>query len=123
MPQSLLKKNDLINLGRDLFGGAERFVRHVEPFRLRWITERIQVVKWPRGAYRLPEWQAHRGYWKEGAPQNTLESLKAARAAGAPMAEFDVRVTKDRVVVLFHDANLEIVGRPDLFVRDRKSVV
>lgn len=118
MPQSLLKKNDFINFGRDLLGGARRFVQHVEPFRLRWITERIQVVRWPRGAYRLPEWQAHRGYWKEGAPQNTLESLSAARAAGAPMAEFDVRLTKDRVVVLFHDPDLEVVGRKELRVRE-----
>lgn len=118
MPRSLLKKNDLITLGRDLQEGAKRFADHVEPFRLRWITERIQVRPWPRGAYRLPEWQAHRGYWRGGAPQNTMASLIEARRNAAPMAEFDVRVTKDRIVVLFHDADLEIVGRKDLKLKD-----
>lgn len=118
MPRSLLRKDDIVWFARDVAGGARRFFEHVAPYRQRWILERVQVVKWPRGAFRLPEWQAHRGYWKDGAPQNTLASLRAARAAGAVMSEFDVRLTKDRVVVLFHDANLECVGRPELLVRE-----
>lgn len=118
MPLSLLKKNDLKLLAQDVTEGVQRFVEHVEPFRLRWITERIQVVRWPREAFRIPAIQAHRGHWTTGAAQNTLESLKAAREAGARMAEFDVRVTYDRIVVLFHDADLEIVDRQDLRVHE-----
>lgn len=37
------------------------------------------------------------------APENTLESLEAGAAAGADMLEFDVRLTKDKVLVLVHD--------------------
>jgi len=37
------------------------------------------------------------------APENTLESLEAGLNAGADMLEFDVRLTKDKVLVLIHD--------------------
>lgn len=117
-PQFLLKKSDFGHLATDLRAGLRRFAEHAEPYRLRWITERIQVEKWPRSAFRLPAWQAHRGHWTSGAPQNTLAALIAARAAGAKMAEIDVRLTKDRVVVLFHDADLADFGQPEVRVKD-----
>jgi glycerophosphoryl diester phosphodiesterase len=41
------------------------------------------------------------------APENTLESLKQAVELGADAVEFDVRATRDGVVVLMHDATLE----------------
>lgn len=37
------------------------------------------------------------------APENTLESLEAGVESGADMLEFDVRLTKDKVLVLVHD--------------------
>ena len=37
------------------------------------------------------------------APENTLEALEAGVEAGADMLEFDVRLTKDNVLVLVHD--------------------
>lgn len=37
------------------------------------------------------------------APENSLESLHAAVDAGADILEFDVRLTKDGVLVLVHD--------------------
>lgn len=40
------------------------------------------------------------------APENTLESLQAGFEAGADMLEFDVRLTRDNVLVVIHDANL-----------------
>lgn len=51
----------------------------------------------------LPRLQAHRGLWVGGIRENTLESVQAAYAAGYGMCEFDVRVTRDGEVVLFHD--------------------
>lgn len=49
---------------------------------------------------------AHRGN-RVGAPENTLESLSQAVALGADALEFDVRVTRDGVPVVMHDADLD----------------
>lgn len=40
------------------------------------------------------------------APENTLEALEAGYEAGADMLEFDIRMTKDKVLVLIHDSSL-----------------
>lgn len=40
------------------------------------------------------------------APENTLAGVHAGVAAGADMIELDVRVTKDRKLVVIHDARL-----------------
>lgn len=54
---------------------------------------------------------AHRGYWKcEGSAQNSIASLKKAKAVGAFGSEFDVHLTKDDVPVVFHDDTLQ--GKP-----------
>jgi len=49
---------------------------------------------------------AHRGN-PVGAPENTLESLSQAVEIGSDALEFDVRVTRDGVPVLMHDAELD----------------
>ena len=49
---------------------------------------------------------AHRGDSIAGG-ENTLEALKRAVAMGADALEFDVRMTKDGVAVLMHDAELD----------------
>ena len=56
--------------------------------------------------FSLPQLQCHRGYWVEGIPENTLESILEARRQGYQMVEFDVQVSADGVPVLFHDDNL-----------------
>lgn len=51
---------------------------------------------------------AHRGGWKHsGASQNTIGSLKHAIEIGCQGSELDVWLTKDRKVVLNHDADLD----------------
>lgn len=40
------------------------------------------------------------------APENTLEALAAGYDSGADMLEFDIRMTKDNVLVLVHDSIL-----------------
>ena len=52
---------------------------------------------------------AHRGASRE-APENTLAALRMAQQAGADYAEIDVQHTKDRVIVLLHDADLMRMG-------------
>ncbi len=51
---------------------------------------------------------AHRGYHKDGssAPENSLEALEEAQKLGIYGAEFDVWVTTDDKVVLYHDGTL-----------------
>jgi glycerophosphoryl diester phosphodiesterase len=55
---------------------------------------------------RWPKFQVHRGLWKVGHIENSLEALVAAKQHGAEMVEFDIRFTKDQVPVLHHDADL-----------------
>lgn len=47
---------------------------------------------------------AHRGDMAHG-PENTLPALNAAVAGGAGGVEIDLRMTKDQVPVVFHDAS------------------
>lgn len=48
---------------------------------------------------------AHRGA-RAYAPENTLPAFAKAREFGCDMVELDVRMTKDNVIVVFHDENL-----------------
>jgi len=48
---------------------------------------------------------AHRGY-RAKYPENTLAAFNGAFDAGAQMIELDVRLTKDRKVVVIHDETL-----------------
>jgi glycerophosphoryl diester phosphodiesterase len=49
---------------------------------------------------------AHRGA-SHDAPENTLASLRLARARGALWAEVDVKLTSDNIPILMHDATLD----------------
>lgn len=47
---------------------------------------------------------AHRGAWKaKGLPQNSLASLQQAIQLGCEGSEFDIRMTRDEVLVINHD--------------------
>ena len=49
---------------------------------------------------------AHRGF-KKKYPENTLAAFQAAMKAGVPMIELDVTLSRDRKLVVIHDATLE----------------
>lgn len=55
--------------------------------------------------YALPAIIGHRGL-AALAPENTLASLRAAWVHGLGMVEFDVRLSRDGVAMLFHDDEL-----------------
>jgi glycerophosphoryl diester phosphodiesterase len=56
---------------------------------------------------------AHRGACLV-AVENTLDAFAKALAAGADVLETDVRATRDRELVLFHDPTLQsLAGRPE----------
>lgn len=53
---------------------------------------------------------AHRGYWMaKGSAQNSIKALKEAHAIGVYGSEFDVHITKDGVVVVNHDNDINKV--------------
>lgn len=66
-----------------------------------------QAVPWPEGALMPPKYQGHRGYWKEGAQENTLASFESAAKRGLKMVEMDIRLSKDGIPVVFHDTDLK----------------
>lgn len=51
---------------------------------------------------------AHRGYWQtQGSAQNSISSLQNSYKIGVYGSEFDVHITRDNVVVVFHDDDVE----------------
>lgn len=55
----------------------------------------------------IPRLQSHRGYRESGQIENTLGAVQKAYELGYEMCEFDVRISRDRIPVLFHDAKVE----------------
>lgn len=55
---------------------------------------------------KIPQIIGHRGC-ASYAPENTLEGLHVAADMGVEWVEFDVKLTKDHVPILFHDDTLE----------------
>ena len=58
------------------------------------------------GSLPLPLIIAHRGH-VSAAPENTMSAFQGALAAGADGIELDVRLTRDRQLVVFHDRRLD----------------
>jgi glycerophosphoryl diester phosphodiesterase len=48
---------------------------------------------------------AHRGLWDKKLPENSMGAFKKAAEKGYPI-EFDVQITKDNKLIVFHDKNL-----------------
>lgn len=70
-----------------------------------------------KGRNKLPWVVGHRGAMGH-APENTMTSFEQALSLGADMLEFDVRLTKDAVPVVVHDANLDRTSNRSLNVAD-----
>ena len=64
------------------------------------------MAKTPNGPAAVPRVIGHRGAAGH-APENTLASFAAAAALGVRWVEFDVRLTGDGALVVFHDDTLE----------------
>ncbi len=57
---------------------------------------------------------AHRGYWKtEGSAQNSISSLQNTYRIGVYGSEFDVHITRDGEVVVFHDDDVDDIHIED----------
>lgn len=66
----------------------------------------IKPVAWPKKALDLPKIQAHRGFYKGLFKENSLESFRAAKDNGYLISELDLRLTRDSVIVVYHDHTL-----------------
>lgn len=88
------------------------------PFYQRVINNLIHAQPWPRGAVSIPRMQAHRGYWLEGAQENTLEAFRAAKTKGAKMIELDTMLSSDHIPVVFHDEEISRFAGEKIRVRE-----
>ncbi len=70
-----------------------------------------------KGRGKVPWVIGHRGAMGH-APENTMTSFELALNLGADMLEFDVRITKDGIPVIVHDANLDRTSNKPLNVAD-----
>src|SRR3954471_4610552 len=70
-----------------------------------------------KGKGKSPWVVGHRGAMGH-APENTMTSFEQAVDLGADMLEFDVRITKDGVPVIVHDANLDRTSNKSLYVAE-----
>jgi glycerophosphoryl diester phosphodiesterase len=74
-----------------------------------------RAESWPVNHFKLPLNQVHRGYWREGIQENTIEAFREAKRRGAEMVELDVQLSKDAIVVVFHDDDISrFSSRKDL---------
>ncbi|MBR5843617.1 MAG: glycerophosphodiester phosphodiesterase [Bacteroidaceae bacterium] len=53
---------------------------------------------------------AHRGYWnKNGSAQNSIASLQYAQEIGIYGSEFDVHMTADKELIVFHELHIDTI--------------
>ena len=64
-----------------------------------------------------PLWISHRGY-RANAPENTFSAFNAATGIGFTALETDLRLTKDRHLVLIHDETIARLTGDRIRVRD-----
>ncbi len=55
---------------------------------------------------------AHRGFRKNGEPDNSIPAFHSAIKSFADGLEFDIQITSDRKFVVFHDSTLVTLGIP-----------
>lgn len=60
----------------------------------------------------------HRGN-RADQPENTMASFKSAVACGVDMLETDIHLTKDRVLILMHDHDVNRTTDSEGFIRDK----
>jgi glycerophosphoryl diester phosphodiesterase len=82
------------------------------------------LLSLPVIAQENPKVIAHRGYWQSyGSAQNSIRSYERAAEIGAYGSEFDVQMTSDSVLVLFHDDKvngIKIQEAPYSYIQDIK---
>ena len=66
---------------------------------------------------------AHRGYWKtEGSAQNSIKAIELADEIKAYGSEFDVHLTSDNILIIFHDRNIDSIDIQQTTYEDLKNI-
>ena len=66
---------------------------------------------------------AHRGYWNtEGSAQNSIRAIELADEIKAYGSEFDVHLTSDNVLVVFHDRKIDSIDIQQTPYADLKNI-
>jgi glycerophosphoryl diester phosphodiesterase len=66
---------------------------------------------------------AHRGYWKtEGSAQNSIKAIELADEIKAYGSEFDVHLTSDNILIIFHDRNIDSIDIQQTPYDDLKNI-
>jgi glycerophosphoryl diester phosphodiesterase len=73
----------------------------------------VQLAPWPYSSY-----IAHRGGGRL-APENTLAAMRVGAMHGFTMCEYDVKLSRDNVLILLHDDHLERTSNGHGPVADR----
>jgi glycerophosphoryl diester phosphodiesterase len=83
------------------------------PFSPRELAFGLWGLTRPELPFSIPKIQAHRGLFDSASDlrgtrnrENTLAQILIARAEGATMAEFDVRVSRDQIPIVYHDESI-----------------
>jgi glycerophosphoryl diester phosphodiesterase len=85
---------------------------------MQWIQKLVSAEPWPKGALAIAQYQAHRGFCKNGAVENTLVAFRQARQNGFLMCECDCQLSKDKIPIVFHDTDLKRLGAESILVKD-----
>jgi glycerophosphoryl diester phosphodiesterase len=86
-----------------------------------FIRQFIRAQTWPKTSFPLPRLQVHRGYHVDGIQENTLAAFQKARELGAHMCECDVRLSKENLPVVVHDADLKRISGTEQLVANTSA--
>ncbi len=114
------------DLGGDL-GGNLRSGHGIAPLPGRFVARahaaapgkgRVAASSWRQRAAGRTLIIAHKGFSAE-YPDNSREGFEGAIAAGADLIETDVRISRDNILVLAHDADIDAFSEiPDLTAKE-----
>ncbi len=114
----------IISVQSNLHTGMYIFVVGILASAVIWgwkVLAHWECLAWPEGVASLPKLQCHRGLYGGGVQENTLEAFRNAAKAGAEMVELDVRLAKDGIPVVIHDADTLRVSGKNLVVKDNTA--
>lgn len=76
----------------------------------------LQKIKFEKSPFALPKIQAHRGCPNQKFKENTLGAIQSAFKKNLAMTEFDVQMTTDKEIVLYHDRDAQRLHKSALVI-------
>lgn len=100
---------NLIRLGFIVFFGINTFCFHAQAQKNKRVNsispqQKLEQIFNPKNTQILIS--AHRGDWRN-APENSIQGLKNCIVMGVDIVEFDLKRTKDGVLIVMHDKTID----------------